>query len=148
MNYKKVPYLRRDSQIGNFLLLFRYVLTQTDYFSKYVQGCPIKDKSAHSVTEGLYRSFCRQGAPVHVISDQGRNFLNQVSGQVLHSRQLGETFPLFNTGYPLMSVSCISICIKKLFITQNKKYIKPCAKMTAWVRYFRKIDLGKLLQKV
>lgn len=57
---------------------FRYVLTMTDYFSKYVEAIPIKDKSAQSVARGIYKIYCRHGAPVHIISDQGREFINQV----------------------------------------------------------------------
>jgi len=56
----------------------RYLLTTTDYFSKYVEAIPLPDKSALSVTKGLYKSYCRHGAPVHIISDQGRDFVNQV----------------------------------------------------------------------
>ena len=46
------------------------VLTMTNYFSKYVEVAPLKDKSAVSVATGLYKVNCRQGAPVHIISDQ------------------------------------------------------------------------------
>ena len=57
----------------------KYLLTQTDYFTKYVEAVPLPDKSAYSVAKGLYSTFCRHGAPVHVISDQGREFVNQVN---------------------------------------------------------------------
>ena len=56
----------------------KYVLTMTDYFSKYVEAVPIKDKSAHSVCRAIYRTYLRHGAPVHIICDQGREFVNQV----------------------------------------------------------------------
>ena len=36
----------------------------------YVEAVPLKDKSAVSVARGIYEVYCRQGAPVHVISDQ------------------------------------------------------------------------------
>jgi hypothetical protein len=52
----------------------------TDYFTKYVEGCPIPDKSANSVERALYSTFCRHGSPAHIISDQGREFVNQVPG--------------------------------------------------------------------
>jgi len=57
----------------------KYLLTQTDYFTKYVEAVPLLDKSADSVATNLYSTFCRHGAPVHVISDQGREFVNQVN---------------------------------------------------------------------
>lgn len=61
------------SQDGN-----RYLLTQTDYFTKYVEATPLPHKSADEVAKGLYSTYCRHGAPVHIISDQGREFVNQV----------------------------------------------------------------------
>ena len=57
----------------------RYIITQTDYFSKYVEAMPLPEKTAGSVAKALFQTFCRHGAPVHIISDQGREFVNQVS---------------------------------------------------------------------
>jgi len=56
----------------------RYLLTMTDYFSKYVEAIPLPDKSALSVAKGFYKMNCRHGAPAHIISDQGREFVNEV----------------------------------------------------------------------
>lgn len=51
----------------------------TDYFSKYyVEAVPIADKSAFCVAKGIFKVYCRQGAPLHMICDQGKEFLNQV----------------------------------------------------------------------
>lgn len=66
----------RTSAKGN-----RYLLTQTDYFSKYVEAIPLPDKSALSVAKDLYKTYCRHGAPAHIISDQGRDFVNQVGSK-------------------------------------------------------------------
>ena len=77
----KVWYLVGMDLIGPFrptAMGYKFVLTMTDYFSKYVEAVPIKDKSAVSVARGIYEVYCRQGAPVHVISDQGKEFINQV----------------------------------------------------------------------
>lgn len=57
----------------------QYILTVTDYFSKYVDTVPIPDKSAISVAKGIYKIYCRQGAPVSLICDQGREFINHVN---------------------------------------------------------------------
>ena len=57
---------------------YKFVLTVTDYFSKYVETIPIPDKSADSVAKGIYKIYCQQGAPVHIITDQGKEFVNQV----------------------------------------------------------------------
>ena len=43
--------------------------------SKYVEAIPIPDKSADSVAKGIYKIYCRQGAPVHIITDQGKEFV-------------------------------------------------------------------------
>ena len=77
----KVWYLVGMDLIGPFrptAMGYQFVLTMTDYFSKYVEAVPIKDRSAVSVARGIYEVYCRQGAPVHVISDQGKEFINQV----------------------------------------------------------------------
>ena len=46
----------------------RYLLTQTDYFTKYIKGIPIPDKTAISVAKCLFSTYCRHGDPVHIIS--------------------------------------------------------------------------------
>jgi len=56
----------------------KFVLTMTDYFSKYVEAVPIPDKTAISVAQGIYKVYCRQGAPVSIICDQGKEFVNQI----------------------------------------------------------------------
>ena len=78
----KVWYLVGMDLIGPFkptAMGHQFVLTMTDYFSKYVEAVPIKDKSAVSVARGIYEIYCRQGAPVHIITDQGKEFVNQVA---------------------------------------------------------------------
>ena len=57
---------------------YKFVLTVVDYFSKYVEAVPIPDKSVDSVAKGIYKIYCQQGAPVHIITDQGKQFVNQV----------------------------------------------------------------------
>lgn len=51
----------------------------TDYFSKYVEAVPTVDKSAISVASAIHKVYSWQGAPVHIITDQGKEFVNQVS---------------------------------------------------------------------
>ena len=77
----KVWYLVGMDLIGPFQSTAdgnKYILTMTDYFSKYVEVVPIPDKSAVSVAHAIYKVYCRQGAPASVICDQGKEFLNQV----------------------------------------------------------------------
>ena len=55
----------------------RYILTQTDDFTKHVEAIPLSNKNAEAMTHGLYRTYCLHGALPHVISDQG-DFFNTV----------------------------------------------------------------------
>ncbi|KAL5497115.1 hypothetical protein EMCRGX_G013530 [Ephydatia muelleri] len=49
------------------------------YFSKWPEGAPLKDKTAVGVADFLFTVFCRHGWPDIIISDQGREFVNQLS---------------------------------------------------------------------
>ena len=66
----------------------RYLLTMTDYFSKYVEAIPLPDNSAVSVSKGLYKAYCRHRAPAHIISDQGREFVNQLGQRCIQRKPL------------------------------------------------------------
>lgn len=57
----------------------QYILTATDYYTKWVEAFAIKDKSAQSITKCLLEIFYRHGASYYVITDQGREFVNEVS---------------------------------------------------------------------
>ena len=56
----------------------KYVLTFTDYFTKFVEFFPLKSKSADGVARGIKLFICRWGAPKRLLSDQGREFVAQV----------------------------------------------------------------------
>ena len=56
----------------------RYILTMTCYFSKWVEAFALPDKSARSVAQAVYTSYCRHGALNNIITDQGREFINEV----------------------------------------------------------------------
>ena len=56
----------------------RFILTMTCYFSKWVEAFALPDKSAHSVAQAVYTSYCRHRAPDNIITDQGREFINEV----------------------------------------------------------------------
>eukprot|EP00731_Ephydatia_muelleri_P013496 Em0007g806a len=57
----------------------KYIVTVTDYFSKWPEGAPLKDKTAVGVADFLFTVFCRHGWPDIIISDQGREFVNKLS---------------------------------------------------------------------
>lgn len=64
---------------------FQYILTATDYFSKWVEAYPLKSKSAAEVAEKLVRMVYRHGCPLRILSDQGREFVNEVSSLIIIS---------------------------------------------------------------
>lgn len=56
----------------------RYCITLTDYFSKWAEAMPIPTKEATHVADFLCKMIFRHGCPEEIISDQGREFCNQV----------------------------------------------------------------------
>jgi hypothetical protein len=63
-----------ESEKGN-----KYIITATDYFSKWPEAAALPDKTAIGVANFLLSLFCRHGWPEIVQSDQGREFVNKVS---------------------------------------------------------------------
>ncbi|KAL2103786.1 hypothetical protein ACEWY4_000654 [Coilia grayii] len=57
----------------------QYILTATDYFSKWVEAYPLKTKSAAEVAEKLCKIIYHHGCPVRILSDQGREFVNELN---------------------------------------------------------------------
>lgn len=64
---------------------FQYILTATDYFSKWVEAFPLKSKSASEVAQHLCAIIYRHGCPKRILSDQGREFVNEVSVKLYFS---------------------------------------------------------------
>ena len=56
----------------------RYVCTVTDLFTKWVFARAVPSKSAASVADVLLQLVYSYGPPRKMISDQGREFVNQV----------------------------------------------------------------------
>jgi len=57
---------------------FKYVVVGIDYFTKWSEARPIKDKSAVTVARV---SLCH-GCPKIQISDQGREFVNKLNDEL------------------------------------------------------------------
>ena len=55
-----------------------YIVTCSDYFTKWPEAEAIPDKSAATVAKFLYKLITRHGSTVIIQSDQGREFVNQV----------------------------------------------------------------------
>lgn len=56
----------------------QYILTMTCYFSKWVEAVALPNKSALCVAQAIFKVYCRHGAPQSIITDQGKEFINQV----------------------------------------------------------------------
>lgn len=57
---------------------FQYILTATDYFSKWVEAFPLRTKTASEVARSICAIIYRHGCPKRILSDQGREFVNEV----------------------------------------------------------------------
>ena len=49
---------------------YRYVITLTDYFSKWAEAAPIPTKEAKHVADFLHKMMLRHGCLEEIISDQ------------------------------------------------------------------------------
>ena len=76
----------------------KYLLIMTDYFTRWVEAIPLSNKEAITVAGVLYREiFCRYGAPQSILTDQGKEFNNE-----------------------LLSTLCLAYGVKKLMTTVKK----------------------------
>lgn len=57
----------------------KYLFTATDYFTKWVEGFAIPNKSASEVAKCILKLVYTHGAPQRILTDQGREFVNEVS---------------------------------------------------------------------
>ena len=57
----------------------KYIITLSDYFSKWPEAAPLPSKSAEGVAKFLFDTFCRHGWPKVIQSDQGREFVNEIN---------------------------------------------------------------------
>ena len=62
---------------------YKHLIVMIDYFSKWSEAKPVQDKTAPTVARFLYEMICRHGCFKTQISDQGREFVNQVSDALL-----------------------------------------------------------------
>jgi len=58
------------------------IVVAVDYFTKWVEAAPIKDKTAATVADFLYNLICQHGCCDIQINDQGREFVNHVSDRL------------------------------------------------------------------
>jgi len=61
----------------------RYVAVAVDYFSKWCEARALPDKTAKTVARFVYDDIiCRHGCPAVEISDQGREFCNNLAKEL------------------------------------------------------------------
>ena len=58
---------------------YNTIVTVIDYTSKFVEANALKSKCAVRVAEFMYELVCRHGAAKVYISDQGREFVNNIA---------------------------------------------------------------------
>ena len=63
-----------ETRAGN-----KYIITLSDYFTKWPEAAPLQSKCAEGVADFLFRTFCQHGWPRYVQSDQGREFVNELN---------------------------------------------------------------------
>jgi hypothetical protein len=57
----------------------RYIVTATEYFTKWPEAKPLKKADAENVAKFLYEEIiCRHGTPKILLSDQGSHFRNEL----------------------------------------------------------------------
>ena len=89
----------------------KYILVITDAFTKYTELAALEDKRTDTVAKDFFESWvCRHGVPTSIVSDQGKEFLNETMKKLCemlgvdHSRFGHSMFP---TKRPWSS-SCIA----------------------------------------
>ena len=56
-----------------------YVLVMVDCFSRWMEACPLPDKTAQPVADAFFSQIvCRFGMPMAMHFDQGREFENRI----------------------------------------------------------------------
>ncbi|XP_046697252.1 KRAB-A domain-containing protein 2-like [Silurus meridionalis] len=60
----------------------QYICVIIDYLTKWPQAYPLRSKSAEEVTNCIIKFFNQFEAPKRILTDQGREFVNQINQNV------------------------------------------------------------------
>lgn len=74
----------------------RYIITCTDYFTKWVEATSLPTKEAKGIANLLYSLFCKHGVPKLIQSDQRWEFVNSLNQ---HLFQLTGVQHIISTAY-------------------------------------------------
>ena len=70
----------------------RYILTVTDYFTKWVEVFPVPDQTAVTCAQIILNEvICRLGCPLSIHSDQGRNYESQIFQELCKLLEIRKT---------------------------------------------------------
>jgi hypothetical protein len=62
----------------------KFILCMTDALTKYVELVPLQNKEATTVAEAIFDKWiCRFGAPLDLVTDQGKELCAKVSNDLL-----------------------------------------------------------------
>jgi transposase InsO family protein len=69
-----------------------FILTSIDHFTKWADAVPIPNKEAHTVAKALVEKiFTQVGCVLQLVSDQGKEFDNQVMTEICHRLHIDKT---------------------------------------------------------
>ena len=69
----------------------KYILTMVDYYTKWPEAIPLKNKDGLTVARAIYENiYTRYGPPSRLISDNGTEFCNQVRNEKITSLSISE----------------------------------------------------------
>lgn len=70
----------------------QYICVVIDYLTKWPQAYPLKTKSAEEVTQCLLKFIYQFEAPKRILSDQGKEFVNEVHICISVSSEVRHTY--------------------------------------------------------
>ena len=58
----------------------RYIIVATDYLTRWPEARPVPDASAYTLAKFIFEEIiCRHGTPKILLSDQGQNFISEIT---------------------------------------------------------------------
>lgn len=57
---------------------YQYICVMVDYLTKWPQAYPLRNKTAAEVTSCIIKFFYQFEAPKRILTDQGKEFVNEV----------------------------------------------------------------------